>query len=163
MTACSSAPRASPAPACSMGRGRFAAVRPDWGPRSLSGLLSRVRCWPNGDECEALGAANSLAYSQAEQRCRRAVWPQPGGTGRFGDNSVVAGRWQWAGTAARPAPRTAHQSASVAYATVSPTGSYCSLNASFAPKATNAVPTTLDNQIAGRPRTAMRFRTVAVD
>src|SRR5438034_9448442 len=94
--------------------------------RSLSGLLSRVRCWPNGDECDALGAAKSLAYSQAEQRCRRAVWPQPGGTGRFGGNSVVAGRWQWAGTAARPAPRTALQSASVAYATVSPTGSYTS-------------------------------------
>src|SRR5437870_5598427 len=51
--------------------------------RSLSGLLSRMRCWPNGDECEALGAANSLAYSQAGQRCRRAVWPQPGGTGRL--------------------------------------------------------------------------------
>src|SRR5437016_14293688 len=82
-----------------------------------------MRCWPNGDECKALGAANSLAYSQAEQRCRRAVWLQPGGTGRFGDNSVVAGRWQWAGTAALPAPRTARQSASVAYATVSPTGS----------------------------------------
>src|SRR5204863_6022454 len=37
---------------------------------------------------------------------------------------VVAGRWQWTGTAARPAPRTASQSAAVAYATVSPTGSY---------------------------------------
>src|SRR5207247_2402969 len=30
----------------------------------------------------------------------------------------------WTGTAARPAPRTASQSAAVAYATVSPTGSY---------------------------------------
>ena len=91
--------------------------------RSLSGLLSHMRCSPNGDECKALGAANSLAYSQAEQRCRRAVLPQRGGTGRFGGNSVVAGRLQWAGIAARPAPRTAHQSASVAYATVSPTDS----------------------------------------
>jgi len=43
-----------------------------------------MRCWPNGDECKALGAANSSAYSQAEQHRRRAVWPQPEGTGRFG-------------------------------------------------------------------------------
>ena len=91
--------------------------------RSLSGLLSRMRCWPNGDECKALGAANSLAYSQAEQRRRRAVWPQPEGTAALWGHSVVAGRWQWIGTAARPASRTASQSAAVAYATVSPTGS----------------------------------------
>src|SRR5437773_12476639 len=81
-----------------------------------------MRCWPNGDECKALGAANSLAYSQAEQRRRRAVWPQPEGTRRFEANSVVARRWQWAGTAARPAPTTGLQSASAAYATVTPTG-----------------------------------------
>ena len=86
-------------------------------------MLSRMRCWPNGDECKALGAANSSAYSQAEQRRRRAVWPQPAGTEALWLQSVVAGRWQWAGTAARPAPRTASQSAAVAYATVSPTGS----------------------------------------
>jgi hypothetical protein len=83
-----------------------------------------MRCWPNGDECKALGAAKAKAYAQAEQRRRRAVWPQPAGTGALWGHSVVAGCWQWAGTAARPAPRTASQSAPVAYATVSPTGSY---------------------------------------
>src|SRR6185369_12928141 len=54
------------------------------GLRSLSGLLSRMRC--TAKKRWMLGARRSAyrAYAQAEQRRRHAFWQQPEGTGRFG-------------------------------------------------------------------------------
>src|SRR6185503_8620923 len=90
--------------------------------RSLSDLLSRMRCtakkrWMLGARCSVY-----REYAQAEQRRRRAFWQQPEGTGRFGRISALLAL-AILPVCLRARALNCAQTATVACAKASPTGS----------------------------------------
>ncbi len=90
--------------------------------RSLSDLISRMRCWAKKRWVRGARRGAYREYSQAEQQSRRVFWQQPEGTGRFGRISALLALTIFP-ICFRARALNCAQTASVAYAKPSPTGS----------------------------------------